>query len=187
VIPGLSSKHCFRTASERNTMHEIRIPRLGWSMDDGVFVRWLKQPGERIAVGDPLFELEGDKALQEIEAVDAGILYVPQGAPQPGSVAAVGMLLGYLLSPGEAIPIEQTDDESTQVAQRAVRPESTMSASSASRSGAEHLTAIAIATPRAKRVAKELGVNWLTLRGTGRDGRIREADVRASRSDMKGP
>ncbi|MBX7168016.1 MAG: lipoyl domain-containing protein, partial [Pirellulales bacterium] len=84
--------------------YEIRIPRLDWSMEEGTFVNWLKQPGEQVAVGDPLFELEGDKALQTIESIDAGTLHVPADAPQPGSVVAVGALLGYLLAPHEAPP-----------------------------------------------------------------------------------
>ena len=65
-------------------MHEIRLPRLGWSMEEGTFVGWLKRPGDEVAIGQPLFELEGEKALQEIESVDAGVLYIPGDAPQPG-------------------------------------------------------------------------------------------------------
>ena len=44
----------------------ITIPRLGWSMEEGTFVGWLKQSGDSVAVGDPLYELEGEKAMQEI-------------------------------------------------------------------------------------------------------------------------
>ena len=56
--------------------HEIRVPRLGWSMEEGTFVRWLKQPGEAVRAGEPLFELEGDKATQAVESLDAGTLHV---------------------------------------------------------------------------------------------------------------
>ena len=45
---------------------EITIPRLGWSMEEGTFSGWLKQDGDTIQCGDPLFELEGEKAIQEI-------------------------------------------------------------------------------------------------------------------------
>ena len=54
----------------------ITIPRLGWNMDHGVFVGWLKRDGDPIRAGDPLFTLEGEKATQEIEANDQGILRV---------------------------------------------------------------------------------------------------------------
>src|SRR5262245_20787290 len=84
--------------------HSITIPRLGWSMEEGTFVGWLKQAGDAVAVGDVLYELGGETALQEIESVDAGVLYIGPDTPQPGSVVAVGSLLGYLLAPGEAPP-----------------------------------------------------------------------------------
>ncbi len=47
---------------------EITIPRLGWNMDEGIFVGWLKSDGDAVKPGEPLFSLEGDKATQEIEA-----------------------------------------------------------------------------------------------------------------------
>ena len=56
---------------------EVVIPRLGWSMDEGTFVEWLKQDGELVESGDALFVLEGDKASQEIESIDSGILRFP--------------------------------------------------------------------------------------------------------------
>ncbi len=54
---------------------EITIPRLGWNMDEGVFVAWLKQDGELVKAGEPLFSLETDKAVQEIESLDTGTLH----------------------------------------------------------------------------------------------------------------
>ena len=83
---------------------EIRVPRLGWSMETGVFVRWLKRAGESVKVGDSLYELEGEKATQEIEAVDAGVLRMTTTSPAPGTEVAVGALLGYLAGKDEALP-----------------------------------------------------------------------------------
>src|SRR5215472_14250341 len=82
----------------------ITIPRLGWNMDQGVFIGWLKRDGEPIRAGDPLFTLEGEKATQDIEANDPGILRISPTAPQAGETVAVGAVIGYLLSPGEADP-----------------------------------------------------------------------------------
>jgi pyruvate/2-oxoglutarate dehydrogenase complex dihydrolipoamide acyltransferase (E2) component len=93
-------------------VHEITIPRLGWSMEEGVFSGWLKQDGDTIRQGDPLFELEGEKAVQEIEAVDAGILRIPANSPQPGSVVKVGAVVGYLVAEGESLPVGETQDAS---------------------------------------------------------------------------
>ena len=49
---------------------EITIPRLGWNMDEGIFVGWLKADGQPVKAGEPLFNLEGDKATQEIESLE---------------------------------------------------------------------------------------------------------------------
>src|SRR5947199_102618 len=92
---------------------EIRVPRLGWSMETGVFVRWLKADGDAVKVGEPLYELEGEKATQEIEAVDAGVLQIPPEAPQPGTEVAVGALLGYLTAAGEALPPSSSGSRQT--------------------------------------------------------------------------
>src|SRR5437762_12988879 len=85
----------------------ITIPRLGWNMDQGVFVGWLKRDGEPIRAGDPLFTLEGEKATQDIEANDQGTLRISPTAPSAGDPVAVGAVIGYLLGPGEADPMGQ--------------------------------------------------------------------------------
>ena len=54
--------------------HEIIIPRLGWSMEEGQFIGWLKKDGDFIQQGEAVFELEGEKSIQEIESIDEGIL-----------------------------------------------------------------------------------------------------------------
>lgn len=158
--------------------NEIRVPRLGWSMEEGTFAGWLKNPGEYVAAGEPLFELEGDKALQTVESIDAGYLAVPPDAPAVGSVIPVGALLGYLLAEGESIPAGPTApatvDSSLEVVPN-VGPtdyaESVQSVPTGRR-----LTS----TPRARRVAVELGVDWRALQGSGRGGRVREVDVRTA-------
>ena len=64
--------------------HPIQIPRLGWSMEEGIFVEWLRADGDTIEPGDVLFNLEGEKAIQEIESIDAGVLRIPAAALQRG-------------------------------------------------------------------------------------------------------
>ena len=83
---------------------EIVVPRLGWSMEEGVFGQWLHEPGTLIQPGDLLYVLEGEKAAQDIESFDGGILHVPDQAPGPGETVQVGQLLGYLLAAGEEPP-----------------------------------------------------------------------------------
>src|SRR5690242_16513144 len=85
---------------------EIVLPRLGWTMEEGVFVTWLKQDGEVVQPGDILFTLEGDKATNDVEAFESGILRIPPDGPAPGSTLPVGAVLGYLVQPGEPAPFE---------------------------------------------------------------------------------
>ncbi|HXF63578.1 MAG TPA: lipoyl domain-containing protein, partial [Caldilineaceae bacterium] len=87
---------------------EILMPRLGWTMEEGVFGGWLKQDGDKVQAGDLLFTVETDKATQEIEAFESGILHIPPGAPKVGDVVPVGAVLGYLTGEGEAPPTVET-------------------------------------------------------------------------------
>ncbi len=157
---------------------EIVMPRLGWTMEEGTLVEWLKQTGDRIESGDIIFTVESDKAINEIESFDSGTLYIPPDAPSPGDTLPIGAILGYLLGPGEAPPVEapakpevghETESgprEPTRSRTRKDRPQGRKSRSAIS--------------PRALRLAEELGVDWNTLQGSGRNGRIVERDVRAA-------
>jgi pyruvate dehydrogenase E2 component (dihydrolipoamide acetyltransferase) len=140
--------------------HPIQLPRLGWSMEQGTFVAWLKQPGESVAVGEPLFEMEGEKALQQIESTDAGILHLPDPAPVAGQSFPVGALLGWLLAPGESPPATSgpTPAEEKQASAAAALPPP--------------------AAPSVRRLARELGVATDQLTGSGQGGRILADDVR---------
>jgi len=82
---------------------DVTIPRLGWSMEEGVFAGWLKQPGDTVKPGEPLFMLEGEKATQEIEAVDGGVLHIAPDAPAAGQTVLVGRLIAKLGAVGEAV------------------------------------------------------------------------------------
>lgn len=157
---------------------EITVPRLGWSMEEGVFVAWLKRDGELVKAGEPLFTLEGDKAEQEVEAIDSGILRIPPDGPKEGATVAVGTILGYLVQAGEAVSFE---------AGKALGgPRETQAPEAATPLPGETVTRVQTvpqrpaASPRARHVAAELGVDWMHLQGSGRTGRIRERDVRAA-------
>ncbi|MGD9647301.1 MAG: dihydrolipoamide acetyltransferase family protein [Pirellulales bacterium] len=83
--------------------HEITIPRLGWSMEEAIFVGWLKEPGVWVEAGEVLFTLETDKATQEIESLDSGVLHLAADAPQPGENVLVGRVIGVLAGKGESV------------------------------------------------------------------------------------
>lgn len=160
---------------------EITVPRLGWSMEEGTFGGWLKQNGDHVAVGEPLFAMESDKVTMDVESLDNGILYVPSGAPEPGVTIVVGQRLGFLLAPGESGP----ETINAQQLAPGLLPESVLSTQSPSATADTPIRGGRTpVTPRARRVAAELGVDTALLRGSGRSGRIREVDVRASSSRL---
>src|SRR5512140_2081596 len=78
---------------------EIVMPRMGLTMETGTIIHWLKQEGEPVTAGEPLLEIETDKASVEIEALETGTLH--KIVAGPGAEIAVGAVIGYLLRPGE--------------------------------------------------------------------------------------
>src|SRR5437867_3311790 len=94
---------------------EIIIPRLGWSMEEGNFVNWLKKDGEPVKSGEPLFSLENEKAVQEVEAIDNGILRIPGDGPKPGQIVKVGQVIGHLVAEGESLETGATKAAPDQV------------------------------------------------------------------------
>ena len=161
-------------------VHEITIPRLGWSMEEGVFSGWLKQDGDTIRQGDPLFELEGEKAVQEIEAVDAGILRIPANSPQPGSAVKVGAVVGYLVAEGESLPVGETQDTSAIDRGSMLLSKGTPLLPSETVAGDAALPPAA--GPAVRRRAREAGVALDQIAGTGRGGRILAEDIESASS-----
>ena len=170
--------------------HEIVMPRLGWSTEEGTLIEWLKKDGDAVRTGDVVCVIESDKAQVEVESFEAGVLRIPADSPALGAKVPVGTLLGYVLAPGETLPSGGSRGGHA--------PRLTPAAASAGavREGALAGRAAPPATtrdgeptvsPRARRVAAELRVDWTVLRGSGRTGRIVERDVRAASADRANP
>lgn len=139
-------------------------------MEQGTFLGWKKKDGDVVRAGEVLFELEGEKAAQEIESLDSGILRIPASAPKEGTIVLVGSLLGYLVAEGEALPVEVAAPTATPLA---VSP----SASKPTETSATKRLQ-PVASPAARRLAREMGVNVSTaLAGNG--GRVTTVDVRS--------
>lgn len=163
---------------------EVVMPRLGWSMEVGSLVEWLKQEGDAVKIGDIICRIEGDKAIDDVEAFDSGVLRIPPTSPQAGEKVPVGTLLAYLVAPGEKVPFElagqaavaAAEPRPTAVAADAATPSSPTSATA----GSGILPSI---SPRARRIAAELGVAWDSLVGSGSTGRIVERDVRRAAAE----
>lgn len=165
---------------------EIVMPRLGWTMEEGVLVEWIKHDGDPVTPGEILFTVESDKALNEVEAFEGGILRIPPDSPPPGSAIKVGGLLAYLVQPGEPAPFEIGVKASAPMVAPPIIQESTASPAYIPSGDASARNAPTI-SPRARRVARELGVDWQALRGSGRTGRIVERDVRAAAAQLESP
>lgn len=177
ILPLLSSR--FRNLNP--TMpHAIQIPRLGWSMEQGTFVGWLKKSGEQVHPGDALFTLEGEKAIQEIEAVDAGTLHFDANNPTAGDIVSVGAVIGYLLGVGETappIPPRPTAPTPLPQAQSAPRPSASSLQSLPPQRPSDSPRTGAVAppaSPAVRRLARQLGVDLTPFDTVGR---ISEADV----------
>jgi len=161
----------------------IEMPKLSDTMTEGVLVKWRKQPGDKIAMGDIIAEVETDKATMEMEAFEDGILHkidIPEGGKAP-----VGSRIALLLAEGEAAP---TDDAAPAPAAPAAKPAEAPKAAKTP-TGAPSTPAPAAApasggrtkaSPLARKVAAEKGVDLSRVQGTGPGGRIVKQDVLAA-------
>ena len=154
----------------------VSIPRLGWNMEEGVFVGWLKADGDAVKSGDAVFTLEGEKATEDVESLDAGTLHIPADGPQAGDKLAVGAVIGYLLAAGEAPPTPGRAGGVSPPSAEAIAPVAaqTQVTDAPPAPPAEDVPAV---TPRARRLAARLGVDAAAVRGSGRNGRVRERDI----------
>jgi len=157
---------------------EIVMPKLGWTMEEGLLDEWVKQDGDEVQAGDIIFVVESDKALQEIEAFDSGILRILPDAPPLGSMVKIGELLAYLVAPGEAPPFELEESPTAATSIQSAEPPIPASQAAYPKERRESRSGGPAASPRAKRIAAELNIDWTSLTGSG--GRIVERDVRAA-------
>jgi pyruvate dehydrogenase E2 component (dihydrolipoamide acetyltransferase) len=157
---------------------EVKVPRLGQGMESGTIVKWLKSEGEEVAKGDPLYELDTDKVTQEVEAEAAGVLL--KIAVAEGEVP-VGTTVAFIGEQGESVPevsgngkpAEEPKAEAPAAPEAAPEPEPEPAPAPAPRKEGERIKA----SPLARRIARERGVELASIAGTGPEGRIIAEDV----------
>jgi pyruvate dehydrogenase E2 component (dihydrolipoamide acetyltransferase) len=161
---------------------EVILPRLGQGMESGTIVRWLKSEGEPVEKGEPLFELDTDKVTQEVEAEADGVLL--KIAVAEGEVP-VGQTVAFIGAEGEDVPdvvAAKPQEASSQEEAKASEPaEEAPSQAAEVASGNGRIKA----SPLARRLARERGVDLRSVRGTGPEGRIVAEDV--ERAEAGGP
>ena len=162
----------------------IVMPTLGMFTAEGTLVAWLRPAGTNVKAGEPIVEIMTEKATFEIEAPVTGILH---------PIAEIGMnlpveaLMGYILAEGEEPPIRapatassgmpSLEQESTPRTPILLQPLNTATTPSLASS---HPAAGIRATPIARRLAAQHGIDLMRVCGTGPDGRIVEADILAA-------
>lgn len=155
--------------------HSIVMPALEMAQETGKLLSWRKKEGDSVSKGEPLLEVETDKAVVEVEATADGILAGLKA--REGDVIPVGQTIGWIVAPGEKPPVE----EASAVSGR--RMDARPAASAPPASAPSAATAASGATPRtspkARRLAKEHGIDLSRVRGSGGDGEILAEDILA--------
>lgn len=175
-------------------MTEILMPRLSDTMEEGVISSWQKQPGDEVAVGDVLVDIETDKAVMEYEAYEAGVLeeiLVPEGES-----AAIGAPIARIAPAGGAAPAAPAEPAAEPEAKPEPEPEPAAAAPAAAAPEAKAEEAAPAAAPArapersaatrppssplARRLARDHGIDLASLSGSGPGGRIVRADIEAA-------
>jgi pyruvate dehydrogenase E2 component (dihydrolipoamide acetyltransferase) len=161
---------------------EVKLPRLGQGMESGTIVKWLKSEGEPVEKGEPLYELDTDKVTQEVEAEASGVLLkiaIPEGEVE------VGKTIGFIGEQGEAVAAEEAPAkaEKPKEAPKREKEEPAPAAESQPAPSNGSANGRIKASPLARRIARERGVDLAQIRGTGPDGRIVAEDVERAQAE----
>jgi pyruvate dehydrogenase E2 component (dihydrolipoamide acetyltransferase) len=165
---------------------DVIMPRLSDSMEEGTIIKWLKQPGDQVRSGEPLADIETDKATVTYEADAEGFLQI---LAREGDTLAIGATIARLLADAESAKRDTNGETPSPASPSPAEPREPAGAAAptsaaplpgpgdpARPGSGERLKA----SPVARRIAGELGIDLTTLRGSGPEGRIVKADVVAA-------
>jgi pyruvate dehydrogenase E2 component (dihydrolipoamide acetyltransferase) len=164
------------------------MPKLSDTMSEGTLVKWLKKPGDSVAVDEDIAEVETDKATMTMPSFEEGILHTIY--VKEGETVALGAALALILSDGEEAPADADKAPGSEAKASAPAPEAPAAKTEASAASTAPATAPAPvasapavtsgrlkASPLARKIAKEKGVDLARLNGSGPGGRIVKKDV----------
>jgi len=154
----------------------VVMPALEMAQETGKLISWLKKEGDAVRKGEPLLEIETDKAVMEIESPGEGVLGGVKA--EAGAEIPVGQTIAWILNPGEAVPVQEVGVQSGRQSTLAV-------AQAPGLETAPALPTSAKISPKARRLAKELNVDLGQIRGSGPGGEILASDIQAAASGAK--
>jgi pyruvate dehydrogenase E2 component (dihydrolipoamide acetyltransferase) len=160
----------------------VVMPALEMAQETGKLIAWLKKEGESVTKGEPLLEIETDKAVMEIESPGDGVLAGVK--VQPGADVPVGRTIAWIVRPGEVPPADEgaaTSGRKTTAATASTG----LPVASVNQGGQTANPSLKI-SPKARRIANERGVNLAGVRGSGPDGEILASDILAA-ADSSAP
>jgi pyruvate dehydrogenase E2 component (dihydrolipoamide acetyltransferase) len=162
----------------------VVMPALEMAQETGKLIAWRKNEGDRVTKGEPLLEIETDKAVMEVEAPADGILAGITASA--GADIPVGQTIAWIVAPGEKPPTDEAASSAPAArASSAPKPDPTPAAAPVA--GSTTANTAARISPKARRLAKELGVDVAILRGSGPGGEILASDVQAATASSSGP
>jgi len=169
----------------------IEMPKLADTMTEGTLVKWRKQPGDKVAMGDVVAEVETDKATMEMESFEDGIIH--ELLVQIGQKVPIGSKIAMVLSKGEKPPAPGSVTSSGSSVKSAAPSAPASAAASATGhavAASPEVTQLASgarlkSSPLARKLAKERGADLASLQGTGPGGRIIAKDVLQAQSGVQ--
>jgi len=169
--------------------NEILIPKLGWSIDEATFVEWHKSNGDYINSGDDIFSVESDKAIQVVESIDSGWIWIDPEVPKEGQILKFGTVIGYLseekTNSKTNLKIDNHEDvesnqNSGQLDKEAINTIKEFDERTRTQEGDNKLNISdrIFISPRAKSLANKLNIDSFSeIKGTGKNNRITEKDI----------
>jgi pyruvate dehydrogenase E2 component (dihydrolipoamide acetyltransferase) len=163
----------------------VVMPALELAQETGKILSWIKKEGDSITKGEPLVEIETDKITFEVEAPGDGVLAGVRS--HEGEDVPVGKTIAWIVAPGEQLPAEAETAAAAMVEQARRSTEQPRPVEAAPVAAAPQRAEVtAKVSPKARRLAKELGMDLSKVRGTGPDGAITGEDVEAAAKSLEG-
>jgi pyruvate dehydrogenase E2 component (dihydrolipoamide acetyltransferase) len=160
---------------------EVFMPKMSDHMEVGEIIRWLVKEGDQVEAGQVIMEVMTDKVVADLEAPASGVLKGIRAGAEDGAVVPVGETFAFIVEPGEDVPVLPPLGPAgdSEVEDKAPSPPSAPGVPPPAPTERAAVAGRVRATPVARRLAKELGMDLSLVKGTGPEGRIKEEDVRA--------